>query len=49
VKGIVHREFIPPNIAVSSDFSCDILKRLRENVLQKKTGTLAQPQLAPSS
>jgi hypothetical protein len=29
VKGTVHREFIPPNITVNSDFYCDILN---ENV-----------------
>jgi hypothetical protein len=43
----VHREFVPPNTTVNSDFYCDILRRLKENV-RKKTGTLVQPQLAPS-
>jgi hypothetical protein len=48
VKGIVHREFVPSKITVNSDFYCDVLRRLRENVrATKKTGTLAQPQLAP--
>jgi hypothetical protein len=40
VKGIVHCEFVSPNTMVNSDFYCDVLRRLRENV---------QPQLAPSS
>jgi hypothetical protein len=35
-RGIVHREFVPPNTMVTSDFYCDILRRLRENVLQKR-------------
>jgi hypothetical protein len=30
-------------------FYCDVLSCMRENVRRKKTGTLAQPQLAPSS
>jgi hypothetical protein len=32
VKGIIHLEFVPPNTAVNSDFYCDVLKCLRENV-----------------
>jgi hypothetical protein len=32
VKGIVHREIVPPNITINSDFYCDILICLRENV-----------------
>jgi hypothetical protein len=36
VKGIVHREFVPPNTMVNSDFYCDILRCLRENVRQKR-------------
>jgi hypothetical protein len=34
VKGIVHREFVPPTskMTVNSDFYCDVLRRLRENV-----------------
>jgi hypothetical protein len=38
VKGIVHREFVPPNTAVNYDFYsyCDILRRLRENVRRKR-------------
>jgi hypothetical protein len=48
VKVIVHHESVSPNTMVNSDFYCDVLRRLRENV-QQKTRTLAQPQLAPSS
>jgi hypothetical protein len=32
VKGIVHREFVPPTTMVNSDFHCDVLRRLRENM-----------------
>jgi hypothetical protein len=32
VKGFIHREFVPPNTTVNFDFSCDILRCLRENV-----------------
>jgi hypothetical protein len=35
VKGIVHREFVPPKMTVNSDFYCDVLRRLRENVQRK--------------
>jgi histone-lysine N-methyltransferase SETMAR len=36
VKGIVHCEFVPPNTTINSDFYCDVLKRLRENVRRKR-------------
>jgi transposase len=36
VKGIVRHEFVPPNTTVNSDFYCDVLTRLRENVRQKR-------------
>jgi hypothetical protein len=36
VKGIVHREFVPPNTMVNFDFYCDVLRCLRENVQQKR-------------
>jgi hypothetical protein len=38
VKGIIQREFVPPNTAVNSDFYeyCDVLRCLRENVRQKR-------------
>jgi hypothetical protein len=32
VKGIAHCEFVPPNTTVNSDFYCDVLRLLRENV-----------------
>jgi hypothetical protein len=32
VKGIVHRKFAPPNTVVNSNFYCDVLTWLRENV-----------------
>jgi len=32
---IAHREFVPPGMTVSADFNCDVLRRLRENVLRK--------------
>jgi hypothetical protein len=32
VKGIVHREFVSPNITVNSDFYCDVLRHLIEKV-----------------
>jgi hypothetical protein len=35
MKGIVHYEFVPPNTTVSSDFYCDVLRLLRENMQQK--------------
>jgi hypothetical protein len=48
VKGVVHRKFVPLNTTINSDFYCDIFRRLKENVW-RKTGTLTQPQLTPSS
>jgi hypothetical protein len=36
VKGTVHREFVPPNTMVNSDFYCDALRSLRKNVQQKR-------------
>jgi hypothetical protein len=36
VKGIIHRELVPPNITVNSDFYRDVLRRLRENVQRKR-------------
>jgi hypothetical protein len=32
VKRIVHSEFVPPNTTVNSDFYCDVLRRLSENM-----------------
>jgi hypothetical protein len=31
-RGIIHREFVPPNTTVNSDFYCGVLRLLRENV-----------------
>lgn len=36
IKGIVHREFVPARVTVNSDFYCDVLRRLRENVRRKR-------------
>jgi hypothetical protein len=36
VKGIVRHEFVSPNTTVNSDFYCDVLRRLRENVQRKR-------------
>jgi hypothetical protein len=36
VKGIVHREFVPPSTTVNSDFNNDVLRRLRENMRRKR-------------
>jgi hypothetical protein len=35
VKEIVDSEFVPPNTTINSDFCCDVLRRLRENVRRK--------------
>jgi hypothetical protein len=32
VNRIVHQEFVPPYTTVNSDFYCDFLRHLRENV-----------------
>jgi hypothetical protein len=31
-EGIIHREFVPPNTTVKTDFYCNVLRCLRENV-----------------
>jgi histone-lysine N-methyltransferase SETMAR len=36
VTGTVHHEFVPPNTMVNSDFYCDVLRSLRENVQREK-------------
>jgi len=36
VRGIVHREFIPPGLTVNQEFYLEILRRLRENVRRKR-------------
>jgi hypothetical protein len=50
MKGIVHHEFVPPNTTINPDFCsyCDVETPERK-CATKKTETLAQPQLAPSS
>lgn len=35
-KGIVHKEFVPPNQTVNSAYYCDVLRRLRENVRRRR-------------
>jgi len=35
-EGIVHREFVPPEMMANADFYCDVLRRLRENVWRKR-------------
>jgi hypothetical protein len=36
IKGIVHKEFLPPGQTVNGKFYCDILKRLRESIRCKR-------------
>jgi hypothetical protein len=36
VKGIIHREFVPSKMTVNSEFYCDVLRRLRENMRRKR-------------
>jgi hypothetical protein len=36
MKEFAHREFVPPNTTVSSDFYSDVLRRLRKNVRRKR-------------
>ena len=35
VRGIVHREFVPPGQTVNQEFYLEVLRRLRENVWRK--------------
>jgi len=35
VRGIVHREFVPPGQTVNQEFYLEVLRRLRENVRRK--------------
>ena len=35
IKGIVHKGFVPPGQLVNGNYYCDVLKRLRENILPK--------------
>lgn len=36
IKGVVHREFVPSDRTVNSEFYCDVLRRLREDVRRKR-------------
>jgi histone-lysine N-methyltransferase SETMAR len=36
VKGIVHSEFVPPITMVNSEFYCDVLRRLKENMQRER-------------
>ena len=36
VRGILHREFVPPGQTVNQEFYLEILRRLRENVRRKR-------------
>ena len=36
VRGIVHREFVPPGQTVNQKFYLEVLRRLRENVRRKR-------------
>jgi hypothetical protein len=36
VKGIAHHKFVPPNTMVHSDFYCEVLRCLGENVRQER-------------
>jgi hypothetical protein len=36
MTGIVHCEFVSPNTMVNSDFYCEVLRHLRENVQRQR-------------
>lgn len=36
IRGIVHKEFVPPGQTVNGKFYCEVLRRLRENVRRKR-------------
>jgi len=36
IRGIVHKEFVPPGQTVNRKFYCEVLRRLRENVRRKR-------------
>jgi len=36
VRGIVHREFVPPGQTVNQEFYLEVLRRMRENVRRKR-------------
>ena len=35
IRGIVHKEFVPPGQTVNGKFYCEVLRRLRKNVRRK--------------
>ena len=39
IRGIVHKEFVPPGQTVNGKFCCKVLRRLRENVRRKRSET----------
>jgi hypothetical protein len=36
IKGIVHKEFLPPGQTVNGKFYCEVLKRLRDSIRRKR-------------
>ena len=36
IRGIVHKEFVPPSQTVNGNFYCEVLRWMRENVRQKR-------------
>jgi hypothetical protein len=38
IRGIVHKEFVPPGQTVNGKFYCEVLRRLRENLRRKRPG-----------
>jgi len=36
IRGIVHKEFVPPDQTLNGKFYCEFLRRLRENVRRKQ-------------
>jgi hypothetical protein len=38
IDGIIHKEFVPPGQTVNAKFYCDVLRRLREDMRQKRPG-----------
>ena len=35
IRGIVHKEFVPPGQTVNGKFYCEVLRRLRGNIRRK--------------
>ncbi|MFP3020906.1 MAG: hypothetical protein ACEY3F_06300 [Wolbachia sp.] len=36
IRGIVHKEYVPPGQTVNGQFYCEVLRQLRENVWHKR-------------